>query len=108
MPIAQIDVHALAERLKAPNPPVLLDVRTVREAEIASLPGSILIPIQEFEAREDELAALRGREVVVYCHLGVRSLHGAAWLENLGISASSLRGGIDAWSLEIDPTVPRY
>ncbi|MFL5321956.1 MAG: rhodanese-like domain-containing protein [Myxococcaceae bacterium] len=98
----------MAERLKEPNPPVLLDVRTIREAQIASLPGSVLIPIQEFESREDELEALRGREVVVYCHLGVRSLHGAAWLENLGINASSLRGGIDAWSGEIDPSVPRY
>src|SRR6476620_3580229 len=108
MPITQIDVQQLAAKLKNPNPPVLLGVRTAREAQIASLPGSVLIPIQEFESREDELQALRGKEVGVYCHLGVRSLHGAAWLENLGIASSSLRGGIDAWSVEIDPTVPRY
>src|SRR3954470_11562228 len=110
MPITQIDVEELAAKLKLPEAerPLLLDVRNHWEAQIASLPGSVLIPIQELESREDELEALRGRTVVVYCHAGVRSLHGAAFLEAMGISAASLRGGIEAWSLEIDPTVPRY
>jgi rhodanese-related sulfurtransferase len=49
-----------------------------------------------------------GAKVVVYCHHGVRSLSGAAILRRAGIDAASLSGGIDAWSLTVDPAVPRY
>jgi len=46
--------------------------------------------------------------VVVYCHHGMRSLNVTGWLRRQGIEAQSLRGGIDRWSFEIDPAVPRY
>lgn len=110
MPIKQIDPAELKALLDGPEAarPVLLDVRTPHEAQLASLPGSVLIPLYELEAREEELEELRGKEVVVYCHHGIRSLHGAAFLELKGISAASLRGGIDLWSLTVDPRVPRY
>jgi rhodanese-related sulfurtransferase len=87
---------------------VLVDVRTPGEHELVALPGSILLPLQELEDRVEELAPLRGKEVVVYCHHGVRSLHGAAFLNAHGVSAVSMEGGIDAWSREVDSSVPRY
>lgn len=108
MPIRQVDPRTVAALLKGEPKPALLDVRTIAEAQLASLPDSLLIPLHELEERADELEALRGREVIVYCHHGVRSLHGAAFLEALGFSAASMSGGIEQWSLEIDPTVPRY
>jgi rhodanese-related sulfurtransferase len=110
MPVPEISPTQLAARLKGPaeERPALLDVRFEREAQIVSLPDSLLIPLPELEERADELEALRGRPVVVYCHHGVRSLSGAAFLNALGFEAVSLRGGIDAYSDEVDPALPRY
>lgn len=88
--------------------PVLLDVRTNAEHAICALPGSVLIPLHELEARRAEVEAFQGKSVVVYCHHGVRSLTGAAFARALGVDAASLEGGIDAWSSEIDRGVPRY
>jgi rhodanese-related sulfurtransferase len=73
-----------------------------------ALPDSLLIPLPELEERAEELEPLRGRPVVVYCHHGVRSLDGAAYLRSLGMEAVSLRGGIDLYSLQVDPALPRY
>ena len=86
----------------------LLDVRTHGEHQLVALPDSLLIPLHELDARADELDELRGKEVVVYCHLGVRSLSGAAFLRSIGIDAYSLRGGIDLYSVTVDPSLPRY
>lgn len=108
MAIREISCRELADKLKAGEKPALLDVRFDDEYAIAHLDGAVLIPLPELQDRAEELEPLRGREVVVYCHHGVRSLHGAAFLESLGIPAASLRGGIDRWSREIDPTVPTY
>ena len=88
--------------------PVLLDVRRDDEYAIAKLAGSVLVPLHELEERRDELQAFVGRPVVVYCHHGVRSLSGAGFARTLGLDATSLRGGIDAWSLDVDPKTPRY
>jgi rhodanese-related sulfurtransferase len=60
------------------------------------------------EERAEELEAFRGRPVVVYCHHGVRSLHGAAYLLSRGLEAVSLRGGIDLYARAVDPALPRY
>jgi adenylyltransferase/sulfurtransferase len=76
---------------------------------IAALPGSLLIPLAELEARHNEIQATAGSLVVVYCHHGIRSLSAAALLAQLGLpNAVSLAGGIDAWSREVDPRVARY
>lgn len=108
MPVPIITPAQLAERLKSPDRPTLLDVRNPDEHAYVALPDSILIPLHELQARVDELEALRGKEVVVYCHHGVRSLSGAAFLQALGIEAASLSGGIDRWAKEIDPALPLY
>lgn len=86
----------------------LIDVRKPWEHERASLPGSVLLPLDELVERADEIQPPAGAMVVAYCHRGVRSVSAAVLLERLGIRVASLRGGIDAWSREVDPEVPRY
>ncbi len=110
MPIPEIDPSALAARLSGPpeSRPVLLDVRFPHEHEYVALPGSVLIPLPELEERVDELESFRDRPIIVYCHHGVRSLDGAAWLLSRGLDAVSLRGGIDLYAREVDPSLPRY
>ncbi|MDC0714976.1 rhodanese-like domain-containing protein [Stigmatella sp. ncwal1] len=110
MPTPEITPPELAARLAGPaaQRPLLLDVRFVEEHEHVALPGSVLIPLPELEERAQELERFRGHAVVVYCHHGVRSLDGAAYLRALGIEAVSLQGGIDRYSREVDPLLPRY
>ena len=62
--------------------------------------------MEELERRVAELEP--GREVVVYCHHGIRSAAVVQWLRSQGIPALNLRGGIDAWTVTVDPTLPRY
>lgn len=86
----------------------LLDVRMPWEHDLVALPGSVLIPLQELPSCLSEVPSGEG-PLVVYCHHGVRSLGAAGYLEQQGIeNVFSLSGGIDAWSLRIDPSVPRY
>ncbi len=107
--VREISVERLAEKLAAGESVVLLDVRQPWEHETAALPGSRLIPLNELPRRADEVRVPQGSELVVYCHHGVRSRSAAALLEQLGFGdVASLAGGIDAWSLRVDPRVPRY
>lgn len=107
--VQQISVSELAQKLRAGEPVYLVDVRQAWEHETAALPGSVLIPLNELQERADEIAPPKGTLVVAYCHHGVRSLSAAALLEQAGHeTVASLRGGIEAWSLEIDPRMPRY
>jgi rhodanese-related sulfurtransferase len=110
VPIPEISPAELAARLSGPPEarPVLLDVRFPHENEYVALPGSVLIPLPELDERADELEAFRGRPVVVYCHHGIRSLDGAAYLLSRGLEAVSLHGGIDLYSQLVDPGLPRY
>jgi molybdopterin/thiamine biosynthesis adenylyltransferase/rhodanese-related sulfurtransferase len=104
--VSQIEPAELAALLRRQPPPTLIDVREPLEWEIASLPGARLIPLRELESAIASLP--RGRELVVYCHHGVRSRTAAEMLAAAGHSAASLAGGIDRWSREIDPSVRRY
>src|SRR5262245_8361257 len=107
--VQQIHPRALADKLAAGEKVYLLDVRQPAEHEFAALAGSVLIPLSELPRRVGEVRPPEGALVVVYCHHGVRSLHGAAFLEQCGVGpVASLAGGIDAWSLAVDPAVPRY
>ena len=109
MPVREVTPTALHQQLAGPGPrPVLLDVRTPEEHALVALPESVLIPIQEFNERLAELDALKGKTVVVYCHSGVRSFHAAAFLATRGVDATSLAGGIDRYSVDVDPSLPRY
>ena len=105
--VREIDVETLASRRKSGDSPFLLDVRQPGEFALARIEGALLIPLDELPSRQGELDA--SREIVVVCHHGVRSVSGAAILQNAGFErVVSLRGGIDAWSLRVDPAVPRY
>jgi rhodanese-related sulfurtransferase len=107
--VRQISVRQLADRLADGQPVYLLDVRQPQEHETAKLPDSHLIPLDELSARAKEIRPPKDALLVVYCHHGIRSLSGAAILEQHGFTnVVSLAGGIDAWSLHIDRKVPRY
>lgn len=107
--VRQIGARELAARMKAGDALVLLDVRKPWEHETAALPGSVLIPLDELTSRADELEVPEGSTIVAYCHHGVRSLSAAVLLERMGYAdVVSLRGGIDAWSIHVDPTISRY
>lgn len=100
-------VHEVAELLRSANPPYLLDVREQAEWDLVHLPDGILLT----DALLEEILTGWSPEtfIVCYCHHGVRSLNAAAFLAQRGFeNVSSMRGGIDAWALEIDPTLPRY
>src|SRR5271157_4366309 len=84
----------------------LLDCREPWEHEAARIEGATLIPMRQVPQSLERIP--KDVPVVVYCHHGMRSLNVTGWLRQRGIEAQSLRGGIDCWSLEIDPTVPRY
>lgn len=87
----------------------LLDVRELDEHKFAALPNSIHVPLGELPDRAPELEPLRQRECVVYCHHGIRSLHAIGYLKQCGFEKlHNLTGGIDLWSLEVDPEIPRY
>jgi adenylyltransferase/sulfurtransferase len=107
--IEQISVHSLAEKLKSAAPVYLIDVRQPWESDLAALAGSVRIPLNELPERINELAPPNGAMVVAYCHHGVRSLTAAGILIRHGFEqVHSLAGGIDAWSREIDASIPRY
>jgi adenylyltransferase/sulfurtransferase len=94
------------ERGKKPNL-LLLDVREPREAEIARIEGSQLIPLRELPRAIPQLPA--HAEIVTFCHHGPRSLKARELLKGAGFAnVRSLAGGIDAWSREVDAEVPRY
>ncbi|WP_375404921.1 ThiF family adenylyltransferase [uncultured Amnibacterium sp.] len=104
--IEEITPSEAAELLRSGGDVTLLDVREPWEAEIASLPGAVLIPLGELPDRIGELDP--DREVIAYCHAGVRSLRAAGVLQQAGLKVKSVAGGIDEWSRTVDPDVPRY
>lgn len=106
-----LEVDCLSVHRDMANDPdmLLLDCREQDEYNTARIAGSQLLPMSELSARVGELAPHRDRRVVVHCHHGGRSLRVARWLRQQGFArAQSMAGGIDRWSCEIDPAVPRY
>jgi adenylyltransferase/sulfurtransferase len=86
---------------------VLVDVREPREYELCHLEGARLLPLGQLPMRMGELD--KGGQIVVYCHVGVRSTQAVSFLRRAGFSnVRNLLGGIDAWAREADPRVPRY
>lgn len=86
---------------------LLVDVREPWEFEICRIEGAKLIPMGSIPANLQALDT--DEDVICYCHHGMRSFDVAVWLRGQGVqSAKSLAGGIERWSAEIDPQVPRY
>lgn len=85
----------------------LVDVRETWEAELAALPGAMLLPLGRLPELTDAIDP--DRPVVVYCHHGIRSAQAAGYLLHAGFEdVRHLAGGIDAWAEEIDPEMRRY
>ena len=107
LPIRSISVAELKRKRDVAAPFTLLDVREPYEYELARIEGAKLIPLHDVAARLDEIGC--ASDVVVYCHAGVRSASAVELLQRAGFdNVYNLAGGIDAWSREIDPAVPRY
>ena len=105
--IGQISPRELHERLARGDRPTILDVREAEEIAIAAFPSAIHIPMGDIPSRLTELDP--DAELVVVCHHGVRSAQVAAYLARTGFDkVTNLVGGIEAWSCEVDPKVPRY
>ncbi len=107
--IQQIQPAAVKAKLDAGEPVGLVDCRQPEEYALCRIEGSTLIPLGELRERAGEIAPADGSLVVVYCHHGVRSLTGAMMLMQAGMTnVASMAGGIEAWSVQVDPSVPRY
>ena len=105
--VTSLSPQHLRERLDAGEALVVLDVREPEEIAIARLDGAVEIPMQDIPARLAELDSTA--EIVVVCHHGMRSAHVASFLAEQGFArVANLTGGIDAWSLTVDPSVARY
>ena len=90
---------------------VLLDVRNPNEYEIARIPGSVLVPLPEIEngagvAKVKEL--INGHRLIAHCKMGGRSAKALSLLKAAGIEGTNVKGGIQAWSQQVDPAVPEY
>ena len=105
--IPRMSAHELKQKMDAREPFELIDVRETFEYEIARIDGARLIPLGEIAERADELP--RDRPIVVHCHSGRRSAEAVRLLQQRGFgNIYNLEGGIDAWSDQIDPGVPKY
>jgi rhodanese-related sulfurtransferase len=103
----QISAKEVNERVRRGDKLLLVDVREPWEYDLVKIPGAKLIPLGTLPANLNTL--LDADEVICYCHHGIRSLDAAAWLRQQGVeSAKSMAGGIERWSVEVDPQVPRY
>ena len=108
-PSIETDVTTVSEMLNSKADFLLLDVREPDEYEIAKIDGSLLIPMNEIPQRLEDLAPHSERHIIVHCHHGGRSMRVTQFLRENGFhNAQNLAGGIDQWSLQIDPAVPRY
>lgn len=106
--VPEISVRELKARLDQGERPFILDVRKPHEYDIANL-GGTLIPVDDLAERIGELEAYRNEEMIVHCRSGARSARAVELLQKAGFSgAVNVKGGILAWSDEVDPSVPKY
>lgn len=109
MDVPEIGVAEARELLRGENPPRLIDVREPDEWEIARIDGAELLPLSQWPAIAQEKLTNPDEPLLIQCHHGGRSARATAFLLRSGFTnVTNLAGGIDAWSLEIDPAVPRY
>ncbi len=103
----EIDPKSVKEMLDRGALALFVDVREPWEHETCHIEGATLIPLRQIPA---DLARFQNaKQIVLFCHHGTRSMNAVRWLRSQGIAnALSMAGGIDRWSVEIDPQVPRY
>ncbi|MGI9519132.1 MAG: rhodanese-like domain-containing protein [Pirellulaceae bacterium] len=104
----EISVEQVKQLMDADDEFLLVDCREPHEYQWCHLDGSQLVPLGQIPEQAGSLGQ-PDRRIVIYCHHGIRSLRVAHWLRQQGfVQAQSMAGGIDEWSCEIDPAVPRY
>jgi rhodanese-related sulfurtransferase len=102
----QASPREVAEALRSSAPPRLVDVRTRDEWDVAHIPGATLV---SEELTQEMMQWPKDAPIVFYCHHGQRSLDAASYFAGHGFrNVRSITGGIEAWSLEVDSSVPRY
>jgi rhodanese-related sulfurtransferase len=106
--LEEITATELKHRLDRGQDVQVIDVREPFEYEIARIPGTTLIPLSQVVTRMNEIDP--SRETVMHCKAGVRSAKAIAALKQAGFPGRliNLKGGITAWSDEVDPGVPKY
>lgn len=106
--IEEISASALKQRIDAGEDIQLIDVREPDENAFAKIPGAKLIPLGDVVRRMGEIDP--ARETVIHCKMGGRSARAIEVLKQAGFSGEmkNLKGGITAWSNEVDPKVPKY
>ncbi len=102
----ELTVFELRDLIAANAGVTIVDVREPWEYEIGHIAGSLLVPLGTLAARMGELDP--SREIITVCHTGQRSLHAARFLHRNGLRSRSLRGGVEAWAVDIDQGMPRY
>ncbi|MES1024594.1 rhodanese-like domain-containing protein [Gloeocapsa sp. BRSZ] len=112
-PIAQISVEALEQRLhnQAVSALQLIDVREPEEVAIAAIAGFEVLPLSQFASWADTILVRFDPDVetLVMCHHGIRSAQMCQWLQQQGFTnVKNIAGGIDAYSLAVNPAIPRY
>ena len=111
MPPLEISVSDAREKLASDGSerPRLIDVRDPDEFAFCRVPNAELIPLATLPSEAAAKLPDKAAEIIVYCHHGMRSMHAVGQLRALGYTnARSMAGGIDRWSREVDPDVPRY
>lgn len=104
----EISAAEVKRRLDSGETLRLIDVREPHEQAVAAIGGATLIPMRTVPQRLQELDD-DGAPLIVFCHHGMRSLSVVDWLRRQGVeNCQSMAGGIDQWSVAIDPSVPRY
>lgn len=107
-PMPEITATELKQRMDNGDDIQLIDVREADERAIATIPNAIHIPLGQVMARASEIDP--SRETVIHCKMGGRSARAIEALNRSGFEGKliNLKGGIIAWSNEVDPTVPKY
>ena len=109
LPIPEVSVTEARDRMAGPNPPRLIDVREADEYEVARIPGAELLPLSQWPDLAAEKLTDRKQPLLIHCHHGGRSGNAAEFLLRNGFTdVANVAGGIDAWSQEIEPAIPRY
>ena len=109
--VAEMSVTDLKSLIDSGEDFLLLDVRNPNEFEIGRIPGSVLVPLPDIESGdgvEKVKSLLNGRKLVAHCKMGGRSAKALGILQKAGIDGINVKGGINAWSQDVDPSVPQY
>jgi len=107
--LPEISIAEAHLRLAGTNPPRLIDVREAEEFEIARIDGAELLPLSLWPAIATDKLSDPAQPLLIHCHHGIRSGRAVEFLLHRSFTdVSNVAGGIDAWSLEIDPSIPRY